>query len=91
MTKATARSIARRRQEAGKYGTTRRSTRSIAANRRPVAVASGGAIQSRTVSGGSANNSAMPTPFGLRARGRSAISTRSGTITVRDQYDTLVM
>ena len=28
------------------------------------------------------------TPRGLRARGRSAISTSSGTITVRDQYDT---
>ncbi len=31
----------------------------------------------------------MCTPRRLRARGRSAISTTSGTITVRDQYDTL--
>ena len=35
------------------------------------------------------NSSAIVTPRGLRARGRSAISTSSGTITVRDQYETL--
>ena len=50
-----------------------------------------GEIQSRTVSGGSTNSSATVTPRGLRALGRSAISTRSGTITVRDQYEILSM
>ncbi len=35
------------------------------------------------------NSSGTCTPRGLRARGFSAISTVSGTITVRDQYDTL--
>ena len=48
-------------------------------------------IQSRTDSGGSTNSSPIVTPFGLRARGRSAISTSSGTSTVRDQYETLAM
>ncbi len=46
-------------------------------------------FQSRTCSGGTLNNSGTCTPRGLRARGFSAISTSSGTITVRDQYDTL--
>ena len=34
------------------------------------------------------NNSGTCTPRALRATGRSAINTISGTITVRDQYDT---
>ena len=55
----------------------------------PIAVGVGGEIQSCTSSGGSVNNSPIVTPRGLRAVGRSAISTRSGTRTVRDQYDTL--
>ena len=37
------------------------------------------------------NSSPIVTPRGLRAGGRSAISTSSGTSTVRDQYDTLSM
>ncbi len=36
-----------------------------------------------------ANSSSMPTPSGLRACGFIAISTSSGTITVRAQYDIL--
>ena len=55
---------------------------------RPQAERYGPRIQSRTCSGGVRNSSGMATPRGLRACGRSAISTSSGTITVRDQYDT---
>ncbi len=39
--------------------------------------------------GGSRNSSLMPIPFGLRAHGFFAISTKSGTITVRLQYEIL--
>src|SRR5258708_2387334 len=38
--------------------------------------------------GASKNSSSIRTPFGLRAFGRFAFSTSSGTITVRAQYDT---
>ena len=37
------------------------------------------------------NSSAMPTPRGLRACGLWAITTSSGTTTVRDQYEILEM
>src|SRR5712691_6242022 len=57
----------------------------------PMAEAVGGEIQSRTLSGGSTNSSATVTPRGFLAVGRSAISTRSGTRTVRDQYEILSM
>ncbi len=42
-----------------------------------------------SVAGGSTNSSSMRTPLALRARGRFAISTNSGTITVRLQYEIL--
>ncbi len=89
MTKATARRMALCRAARGKAGSTRRSTESSALKTRPHGERYGPLIQSRTRSGGVRNSSATPTPRGLRARGRSAISTSSGTITVRDQYDTL--
>ena len=42
-------------------------------------------------SAGVQNSSSIPMPRGLRARGFNAARTRSGTITVRDQYETLSM
>jgi hypothetical protein len=88
-TKLTALSIARRRGSAGNIGSASRNSRSSRAKAWPIAEPVGGAIQSRTLSGGSVNSSAIVTPRGLRARGRIAISTSSGTSTTRDQYDTL--
>ena len=42
-----------------------------------------------TVDGSCRNSSRIPTPFGLRARGFSTVSTISGTIVVRAQYEIL--
>ena len=91
MTKATALSIARAGAAAGNSGSATRSTTSTALEEpAPGASDTGRVIQSRTCSGGVRNSSGIATPRGLRARGFSAISTSSGTITVRDQYDTLL-
>ena len=74
------------RRSAGNNGSATRSSRSsttkaLADRRRRSAARSSRA----RVSGGSTNSSAIDTPRGLRARGCIAISTRSGTRTVRDQ------
>ena len=42
------------------------------------------------VSGGSSNNSSIRTPRGFLALGLSVISTSSGTMTVRPQYEILL-
>ena len=86
-TKATARSIARSRVRRGKNGSARRSSASTASNKiaqteplaRGFAACVPGPNSSRTV-----------TPRGFLASGRFAISTRSGTSTVRDQYEILL-
>ena len=88
VTKRTALAIALRRERAGNAGCTARSTVSRPLKKRPHPERVGGEIQSRTCAGGVRNSSATATLRGLRATGRSAISTSSGTITVRDQYDT---
>ena len=89
MTNAAARPIALRRTGPGNHGSIRRSMVSRFLKYWPQPERYGPRIQSSTCSGGRANSSGTCTPRGLRARGRSAISTVSGTITVRDQYETL--
>ena len=89
VTKRTAFSIARRRRFAGKNGSIFRMSPSRIVKTRDIGEAVGGVIQSRTDSGGSTNNSRTVMPRGLRARGRSAISTRTGTRKTRDQYEIL--
>ena len=88
-TKRRASSMARVRMEAGNAGSATRTTPSTALNTWPQAERYGPRIQSRTSSAGVRNSSGMCTSLGLRAFGRSAISASNGTITVRDQYDTL--
>ena len=76
-------------------GTTARPTRSSRSSTRKrhrrAATRSAPVIQSRTASGGSTNNSPIVMPRGLRARGRSAISTKQrhqhGARPVRDLGD----
>ncbi len=85
VTKCTDQSIARRRTAAGKNGSAARTIPSRCLKNRPQAERNGPRIQSRTDAGGVRNSSGTCTPRRLRARGRSAISTTSGTITVRDQ------
>ena len=89
VTKRTALSIALCRLRRGNAGCVMRSTESTALKNGPHhADRYGPRIQSRTCPGGVRNSSGIATLRGLRATGRSAISTSSGTITVRDQYDT---
>ncbi len=89
VTKATALRMALSRLRFGKPGRAARSAVSTPLKKRPQLERYGPRIQSRICSGGVRNSSCTCTPRGLRATGRSAISTSSGTITVRDQYDTL--
>ena len=78
--------MARRRREAGKEGSTRLSSQSIAPKNFTAAQVWWAPVgHLRTVSGGAVNNSPIPTPRGLTGRGFSACRTRSGTMTVRAQ------
>ena len=89
-TQATAWSIARCRVSFGKNGSAARSTLSTARkNQNHDAFCCGAFGVGPSISGGSRNSSSIRTPFALRARGFFAISTRSGTITVRLQYEIL--
>ena len=82
--------MARRRGAFGKCGSVARSTLSTTwKNQNHTAFCCGAFGAGPSVEGGSRNNSSMRMFFGLRARGFSAISTSSGTMTVRLQYEIL--
>ncbi len=85
VTNATALATAVSAQLCGNHGCTARSRTSTPLKNRPQAERYGPRIQSVIRSGGVRNSSCTCTPRGLRARGCFAISTSSGTITVRDQ------
>jgi hypothetical protein len=90
LTQATALSIARCREALGKYGSVARKTLSTPRkNQNHDAFCCGAFGVGPTVCGGSRNSSSMRTPLALRARGFFAISTNSGTMTVRLQYEIL--
>ena len=78
--------MARRRSDAGKSGSVRLSSQSIAPKNLTAAQVWCAPVgHLRTVSGGAANSSPIVTPRGLAARGFKACRTSSGTITVRAQ------
>ena len=82
--------MARWRGRFGNIGSAARSTLSTARkNQNHDAFCCGAFGAGPSVCGGSRNSSSIRTFFGLRARGFSAISTSSGTMTVRLQYEIL--
>ena len=89
-TQATAASMARWRVRFGNNGSVARKTLSTPRkNQNHDAFCCGAFGVGPSVAGGSTNSSSMRTPLALRARGRFAISTNSGTMTVRLQYEIL--
>ncbi len=90
LTKATALSRARARGFFGKNGSTTRRMSSIAAKTGRQGEDSWAPEGQRRIRSGSwVNSSRTPIPRGFLARGFFTCSTKSGTITVRAQYDTL--
>ncbi len=82
--------MARWRMTRGKYGSAAcKASSTIRNNQNHDAFCCGAFGAGPSDCGGSRNSSLTVTPFGLRARGFFAISTRSGTITVRLQYEIL--
>ena len=87
--KLTAALIARSLAERGNIGSTLRSTLSMLRNISPQAEPVGLTKYFFTSFASSTNSSAILIFFGFSACGFSVIKTRSGTKTVRDQYETL--
>ncbi len=89
-TQATAPSIARCRVRFGNSGSAARSTMSTPRkNQNHVAFCCGAFGTGPSVDGGARNSSSMVTPLGLRALAFFTCSTKSGTMTVRLQYEIL--